>query len=97
MLYTVAYVLKGFPKTITEETEYVEMAAATITSMVPQGMVLTATLAFSLGHCHEPARRHRAATQRGRDHGVDRRHLHRQDRHAHDQPSAPGAGARFGG
>jgi cation-transporting ATPase E len=47
LLYTAAYFVRGFPKS--EEVEYVRMVAATITSMVPQGMVLTATLAFSLG------------------------------------------------
>ena len=48
-LYTAAYILQGFPKTLDQEKAFAQMAAATITSMVPQGMVLTATLAFSLG------------------------------------------------
>jgi cation-transporting ATPase E len=42
--YTVAHLLGGG-----DEAAYVKMVAATITSMVPQGMVLTATLAFTLG------------------------------------------------
>ena len=43
-LYAALYFLRGFP-----QTELVQMVAATITSMVPQGLVLTATLSFSLG------------------------------------------------
>jgi cation-transporting ATPase E len=42
--YVVLYILKPFPT-----TDLVEMIAATITSMVPQGLVLMATLAFILG------------------------------------------------
>jgi cation-transporting P-type ATPase E len=34
---------------VLSKTEAVQMVAATITSMVPQGMVLTATIAFTLG------------------------------------------------
>jgi cation-transporting ATPase E len=49
LLYTIAYVIQGFPKSIEQEREYVRMIAATITSMVPQGMVLTATISFTLG------------------------------------------------
>jgi cation-transporting ATPase E len=48
-LYTVAYVLAGFPKTLGDQREFVRMIAATITSMVPQGLVLTATVSFTLG------------------------------------------------
>jgi cation-transporting ATPase E len=42
-LYGVLYVVRGFPL-----TDLVEMAAATVTSMVPQGLVLMTTLAFIL-------------------------------------------------
>ncbi|MFO0964920.1 MAG: cation-translocating P-type ATPase [Gemmataceae bacterium] len=51
VLYTIAYLLRaGPPETHDRETrQYVAMIAATITSMVPQGMVLTATIAFSMG------------------------------------------------
>ncbi len=48
-LYTLAYWLKGFPADHQERSEFVKMIAATITSMVPQGLVLTATLSFTLG------------------------------------------------
>lgn len=43
-MYLVRYWLVRFP-----ETELAQMVAATITSMVPQGLVLTATLALTLG------------------------------------------------
>ncbi len=43
-LYVVLYFLQGFPT-----TDLVQMVAATITSMVPQGLVLFSTLAFILG------------------------------------------------
>jgi cation-transporting ATPase E len=42
--YVALYFLRGFPV-----TDLVQMIAATITSMVPQGLVLMATLAFVLG------------------------------------------------
>jgi magnesium-transporting ATPase (P-type) len=42
-LYGVLYLVRGFPL-----TDLVEMAAATVTSMVPQGLVLMTTLAFIL-------------------------------------------------
>lgn len=48
-LYTIAYVLQGFPKTLQQERDFVRMIAATITSLVPQGMVLTATVSFTVG------------------------------------------------
>ncbi|MCS7046032.1 MAG: HAD-IC family P-type ATPase [Gemmataceae bacterium] len=48
-LYSAAYVLRGLPGDDQRQREFVKMAAATITSMVPQGMVLTATVAFTLG------------------------------------------------
>ncbi len=48
LLYTVAYLLND----LAGEREYVRMVAATITSMVPQGMVLTATISFLLGAMH---------------------------------------------
>jgi cation-transporting P-type ATPase E len=48
-LYTLAYWMKGFPTDREEQAEFVRMIAATITSMVPQGLVLTATMAFTLG------------------------------------------------
>src|SRR5205823_6500636 len=51
VIYTVAYYLE-----IVTTREYVRMAAATITSMVPQGMVLTATLSMLLGAMHMGAR-----------------------------------------
>jgi cation-transporting ATPase E len=49
ILFTIAYILEGFPKSLRQERDYVRMVAATITSMVPQGMVLTATIALMLG------------------------------------------------
>lgn len=51
LLYTLAYTLEGRGDGIDrdETRRYVAMIAATITSMVPQGMVLTATIAFTLG------------------------------------------------
>jgi cation-transporting ATPase E len=42
--YVGLYLLRGFPT-----TDLVQMIAATITSMVPQGLILMATLAFVLG------------------------------------------------
>lgn len=48
-LYTIAYIYQGFPKDLEQQRDYVRMVAATITSMVPQGMVLTATISFTLG------------------------------------------------
>src|SRR5262245_46049023 len=48
-LYTLTYFLEGFPKDNQQWSEFVRMIAATITSMVPQGMVLTATVSFTLG------------------------------------------------
>src|SRR5262249_26382964 len=44
LLYVVLFFVRGF-----STTELVEMVAATITSMVPQGLVLFTTLAFILG------------------------------------------------
>ena len=49
LLYTVAYLVEGFPKNLQQELEFARMVAATITSMVPQGLVLTATISFTLG------------------------------------------------
>jgi cation-transporting ATPase E len=43
-LYLAVYLLHG-----TDQVEFVRRTAATITSMVPQGLVLTATVAFTLG------------------------------------------------
>jgi cation-transporting ATPase E len=51
LLYVGLYYLRGFPL-----TELVQMIAATITSMVPQGLVLMATLAFILGAVRLTAR-----------------------------------------
>ena len=48
LMYTLAYLLQGFPKDVEHEREFVNMVAATITSMVPQGLVLTATISFTL-------------------------------------------------
>ena len=48
-LYTLAYWLQGFPAHDGPQREFVKMVAATITSMVPQGLVLTATVSFTLG------------------------------------------------
>ncbi len=48
-IYTAAYFYDGFPKTRDQERDFVRIIAATITSMVPQGLVLTATVAFTLG------------------------------------------------
>ncbi len=45
LLYSLTYFLHDYPQT----AEYVKMVAATITSMVPQGLVLTATVSFTLG------------------------------------------------
>jgi cation-transporting ATPase E len=44
LLYVVLYFVRGFPL-----TDLVEMIAATITSMIPQGLVLFTTLAFIIG------------------------------------------------
>jgi cation-transporting ATPase E len=44
-----AYARAGFPGDLESRREFVRMVAATITSMVPQGIVLTATMAFTLG------------------------------------------------
>jgi len=49
VLYTIAYVIQGFPKTHAQEVDFARMIAATITSLVPQGMVLTATVSFTVG------------------------------------------------
>lgn len=50
-LYTVAFFVHGGATdgNLQREKDYVLMVAATITSMVPQGMVLTATISFLLG------------------------------------------------
>lgn len=48
-LYTFAYARAGFPGDLEQQREFARMVAATITSMVPQGLVLTATMAFTLG------------------------------------------------
>ena len=40
---------KAFPRHGRKSGEFVRMVAATITSLVPQGMVLTATVSFTLG------------------------------------------------
>jgi cation-transporting P-type ATPase E len=45
--YAVLYWLRGFPRD--ELDDLVRMTAATVTSMVPQGLVLMTTLAFILG------------------------------------------------
>jgi cation-transporting P-type ATPase E len=52
LLYTAAYVVEGFPKTLEQERTFVDMVAATLTSMVPQGLVLTVALSCSLGAVH---------------------------------------------
>jgi cation-transporting ATPase E len=44
LLYVLLYIVRGL-----EVSEFVKMVAATITSMVPQGLVLTATISFTLG------------------------------------------------
>jgi cation-transporting ATPase E len=44
IVHIVLYLVQGFPT-----TEMVQRVAATLTSMVPQGLVLTATVAFTLG------------------------------------------------
>ena len=44
LLYVGLYLLRGFP-----QRDLVAMIAATVTSMVPQGLVLMTTLAFTLG------------------------------------------------
>ncbi|MCI0640201.1 MAG: cation-translocating P-type ATPase [Gemmataceae bacterium] len=48
-MYALAYILDGAPKDNEEKLGLAYLVAATITSMVPQGMVLTATISFSLG------------------------------------------------
>jgi cation-transporting ATPase E len=48
-LFLVVYLLDRGTSAIEREKLFVNSAAATITSMVPQGLVLTATLAFTLG------------------------------------------------
>jgi cation-transporting ATPase E len=49
VLFTVAYWMDDSPRSHQRESDYVRRVAATITSLVPQGMVLTATISFSLG------------------------------------------------
>jgi cation-transporting ATPase E len=61
VMYGVVYLMGGYEETAkteypkatnlvrAERRVFVRMAAATITSMVPQGLVLTATIAFTLG------------------------------------------------
>jgi cation-transporting ATPase E len=44
LLYVLLYFVRGL-----EVSEFVKMVAATITSMVPQGLILTATISFTLG------------------------------------------------
>ena len=44
LVYVLLYHLRGL-----DTAEFVKMVAATITSMVPQGLVLTATVSFTLG------------------------------------------------
>jgi cation-transporting ATPase E len=51
ILYVGLYVVREFPT-----TDLVQMVAATITAMVPQGLVLMATLAFTLGAVRMTAR-----------------------------------------
>jgi len=46
------YLLDGNPASTERKAKFVSQAAANITSMVPQGLVLTATLAFTLGAVH---------------------------------------------
>jgi cation-transporting ATPase E len=53
-LYAIVYWLGGYQRPaelegIEPQAVFVRMVAATITSMVPQGLVLTATIAFTLG------------------------------------------------
>lgn len=48
LLYTIAYVADDV-RTEEDRLAFVRRIAATITSMVPQGLVLTATVAFTLG------------------------------------------------
>ena len=72
--------------------EVVKMVAATITSMVPQGLVLTATISFTLGAVRMSPRRGGATPPCRRNHGGRGRGLHRQDRHADHQPPATGSG-----
>src|SRR6266700_3902083 len=48
-LYTLAYLLHGFPNDRDRQRDFVRMIAPIITSMVPQGLVLTATVSFTLG------------------------------------------------
>jgi cation-transporting ATPase E len=49
LLYTALFLWPGIPLTRDQDRGLVLMIAATITSMVPQGLVLTATLSFTLG------------------------------------------------
>lgn len=53
LLYVAVYFLRG---SLPQDNKLVEWIAATITSMVPQGMVLTATVSFTLGAIHMSAR-----------------------------------------
>src|SRR5262249_53584022 len=57
-LYFLLYAVGWFPKQDPREAEkdLVQMVAATITSMVPQGLVLMTTLAFLLGAVRMAAR-----------------------------------------
>jgi cation-transporting ATPase E len=51
LLYVVLFLVRGFPA-----TDLVQMIAATVTSMVPQGLVLMTTLAFVLAAVRMAAR-----------------------------------------
>ena len=67
----------------------VSFAIGLLVANVPEGLLPTITLALAVG-VRRMARTRRAgqAADRGRDARLDRRHLHRQDRHAHRGPDA---------
>ncbi len=76
-------------------TDLWRMIAATVTSMVPQGLVLMTTLAFTLGALRMSSRETLcAASQRRRIDGVGQRVVHGQDRNADDELLDPGPGER---
>ncbi len=71
----------------------VVFAIGLIVGNVPEGLLPVITLALAVGvRGLVRAGRRGQAAQRGRDARLDRRHLHRQDRHADREPDAGDAG-----
>ena len=79
----------------------VVFAVGLVAGLVPEGLLPVITLALAVARPRPgPARRRREAPQRGGDARLNRRHLHRQDRHLDREPDGAGArldGGRFGG